>query len=357
MPTPYDALPGKAFWRQAVAARAPQDIGELWQPKFAIRKDEAVATLGSCFAQHISKALRKAGYCWLNSEPAPKFFPEELKIDFQYDVFSARLGNVYTPALLRQWTEWAFGVREPPALVWNDGGRWFDPFRPNIQPNGFDSAEEVLSTRRQTLRALRNMFLQCRTLVFTLGLTETWVNVAENVVYPMCPGTVAGNFDPAVDRFKKHAFEEIHRDILWVLDFVAENNPGVKLLLTVSPVPLTATATDEHVLVATTYSKSLLRAVAGALSASRSDIDYFPSYEIISSFPFKAMFYQSNLRSVTPAGIEFVMTSFFRAMDGSALPVEPRPIKPVAEASPPDDDARDEVCEEMMLARAGNAGA
>ena len=43
----------------------------------------------------------------------------------------------------------------------------------------------------------------------------------------------------------------------------ARRTPKLRILLTVSPVPLTATAGDDHVLLATTYSKSVLRAGRG----------------------------------------------------------------------------------------------
>jgi hypothetical protein len=355
MPHPYESQPDKAFWREAVGRRDPLEITDLWAPKFAIGRGDPVATLGSCFAQHISRALQEAGYTWLNSEPAPEGFPAALKPAYQYDVFSARLGNVYTTSQLAQWTAWAFGIRRPPPLVWQDGGRWYDPFRPNIQPDGFDSEEEVLATRQHTLDALKRMFLRCRVFVFTLGLTEAWRQEALGVVYPMCPGTIAGEFDPALDRFHNGSFEEIKRDLTWVLNLVARVNPGVRFLLTVSPVPLTATATDQHVLVATTASKSVLRAVAGAVAGARADTDYFPSYEIISSFPFKAMFYEPNLRNVTRAGVDFVMASFLRAMGAAAAP-PPAPTRAATEP-PPLESVQDEVCEEMMLARAGGGGA
>src|SRR5436190_10779542 len=150
MPHPYERLPPKAFWRSAVAARPMLEIGALSSPKFSIGKDEPIATLGSCFAQHVSRALVANGYSWVNVEPAPPRFPAALKAEFQYDVFSARVGNIYTVALLRQWAHWAFAVSTPPEECWPEGGRFYDPFRPNIEPHGFASEEALVATRAQT---------------------------------------------------------------------------------------------------------------------------------------------------------------------------------------------------------------
>ena len=71
MPTPYDVQPPRAFWKTAVAGRDALAIDGLWTPKFPISRADPIAALGSCFAQHISRALVREGYNWANCEPAP----------------------------------------------------------------------------------------------------------------------------------------------------------------------------------------------------------------------------------------------------------------------------------------------
>lgn len=352
MSHPYNGLPSRAFWRSAIGDLPTLEIGDLWRPKFTVGKDEPVATLGSCFAQHISRAMVDAGFSWLNAEPAPPRFPEALKTKFHYDVFSARVGNVYTVALLRQWVLWAFDLASPPAEVWREGDRYYDPFRPNVEPNGFASEQELRITRAQTIRALRSMFKNCHVFIFTLGLTEAWINSVDDSVYPMCPGTFAGSFRPNIHHFKNYTYPEIYADLCNVISIIQEYNPSIKFIFTVSPVPLTATASGEHVLVSTVYSKSVLRAVAGAVTATADNVDYFPSYEIISSFPFKGIFYDTNLRTVTKEGVSFVMRNFLSEIVG----VSHKTLQDHATASSainsiqlPSAVPVDEVCEEMIL--------
>ena len=74
----------------------------------------------------------------------------------------------------------------------------------------------------------------------------------------------------------------------------------MKFIVTVSPVPLTATASGQHVEVATAGSKAILRAACGRLIEKFRDVDYVPSYEIITSQTARGAFYAPNLRSVTP---------------------------------------------------------
>ncbi|RMH43080.1 MAG: GSCFA family protein, partial [Alphaproteobacteria bacterium] len=119
-----------------------------------------------------------------------------------------------------------------------------------------------------------------------------------------------------------------------------------RYLVTVSPVPLTATASGQHVQVATTHSKSVLRAVCGELAQNLRAVDYFPSYEIITAPATRGIFYAPNLRSVTPAGVETVMRTFFAAHDpGGKAPGR----APDADARPATGGENDVVCEEALL--------
>lgn len=355
---PYETLPETAFWKPAVAARPPLEIADLWQPAFRIAPADTVVTYGSCFAQHIGRALKARGYRWRSFESAPAGMAEDSARRFGYDIFSSRTANIYTATLLRQWVSWASG--EPvPGEVWTDPGtgRVFDPFRPAIEPGGFASAEEMRHLRDVTIAAFRESIETARVFVFTLGLTESWFDAAGHE-YPMCPGTLAGSFDPARHRFVNQDFATVRSALVAAMSMMRRMNRRLRFLLTVSPVPLTATCSGRHVLTATVHSKSILRAVAGQLAAERSDTDYFPSYEIITSPVFGGRFYEANRRSVTAEGVGFVMDSFFRCLAGSGAPVPvPGPAPDSGPAAGPaaagaEAEARaaeDVQCEEEVL--------
>lgn len=351
---PYENLPQDAFWRPAVAEREVHDISGLWHPRHPLKPEHRVATAGSCFAQHIGRALKANGFSWFDAEPAPGCFSEETKKQFGYGVFSFRTGNIYTAAALNQWVSWALGDTTPPDETWETDGRWYDPFRPNIEPGGFASADEMHASRETTLRAIRHVIRKAHTFVFTLGLTEAWINREHGYTYAMCPGTIAGEFDPQQHAFHNFRFDEIFRDLSTCMDRIRRENSRMRFLLTVSPVPLTATASGEHVLTATTHSKSVLRAVAGQLVVDRDDTDYFPSYEIITAPPFRGDFYAGNLRSVTPEGVAFVMQMFFRCLEAEFGNIE-SPVtrkkkkRKKSNAEKTATEAAEAVCEEEML--------
>ncbi len=353
---PYTSLPAKAFWKTGLAGGNVLEVKDLWTPKYPITTEGTVVTAGSCFAQHISRAMIKNGFSWVDSEPLPAYLSEAVGKKFGYGVFSFRTGNIYTTALLRQWVEAAFGNRTLEPELWEKDGRFYDPLRPAIEPGGFASAAECLALRENTLRAMRETLSTASLFVFTLGLTECWRNRHNGFVYAACPGTLAGEFNADDHEFYNQTYPEIWEDLNAVLDLIREYNPNMRFLLTVSPVPLTATASEGHVLPATIYSKSVLRAIAGDAATRRKDTDYFPSYEIISSFPYRGMFYMPNQREVARAGVDHVMTHFFAGLEkfakenGLASPVQSggTTVAPAAlsDAAEVDDDIQ---CEEALL--------
>jgi hypothetical protein len=308
---PYKSQPKKAFWRPAVAERHFVDIEDLWQP-LELKKEHKVATAGSCFAQHIGNNLARRGATFMDMEPAPPLFKSEAEARrWGFGVFSCRYGNIYTTRQLVQLFDEAFGDRTPIERVWENKGRFFDALRPSIDPVGQDSAESVLALRELHLAKVRKMFQELDLFVFTLGLTEGWESVEDGTMFPMAPGTLAGSYDPEKYRFHNLRHSEVLADMKGMRERLKAVNAGARILLTVSPVPLTATATDGHVLPAGVYSKSVLRGVAGETAEDFENVTYFPSYEIISSHPSCGVFFNPDQRTVNQFGVDHVMTHFF----------------------------------------------
>ncbi len=344
---PYENLPPSSFWRTAVSERNFLGLENVYRKKYDISTDDRIVSAGSCFAQHIARKLAGSGFAYRDYEPAPPGFPASRAGDFGYGIFSARYGNIYTVRQLLQLLERAFEGRVPAEDYWESEGRVYDPFRPAIEPNGFESLEEFRASRATHLRAVRRVFTESDIFIFTLGLTEAWRSREDGSVYPLCPGTSCGTFDPARHEFHNFTSREVIEDLETVICKTRALNPGLRFLLTVSPVPLTATAMPEHVMVATTYSKSVLRAAAGEIAAADPLIDYFPSYELVTAPPSRASLFEPNFRSVTPAGVNFVMKHFFAGHGlsdpGAVIITAPRKVAPLEQH--PDDL----ICEEAML--------
>ena len=70
------------------------------------------------------------------------------------------------------------------------------------------------------------------------------------------------------------------------------------MLISVSPVPLkNVTFTGQDALTANTYSKSALRAASEEFVAGHEDVDYFPSYKIVTLTDRSAAFVEDNMHS------------------------------------------------------------
>lgn len=341
--SPYKGLPAERFWNTGVAQQAPTEVENLYRKKFAIAPSDRIATAGSCFAQHIANQLRKHGFNVVDEEPAPPGLSVADAQRFGYGLYSARYGNIYHVRQLLQLAKEAFGEWKPADYIWEKEGRFYDAMRPSVEPEGLPSPESVVRHRNEHLKYVKKVLSSTDVLVFTLGLTEGWVHRDSGTVYPTAPGTIAGSYDGTIHNFHNFGFAEIYADFLEFRDLLKALNPSARFLLTVSPVPLTATAAPQHVLSATTYSKAVLRAVAGQLSETCVDVDYFPSYELIGTPFSRSMFYHPNLRTVTQAGVQNVMRVFF------AEHANPQEATQENVKNPSVLTAEEIVCEEIIL--------
>lgn len=314
-----------------------------------------LATAGSCFAQNIARYVRASAMDLVDVEPAPTLMPEQVARRHGYGLFSARYGNIYTARQLRQLLEDARDGALHEAALWQRGDRWIDALRPNVEPDGFATQETLCAFRLDHLRRVRSLFDKLDVFVFTLGLTECWADRASGRVFPSVPGVLGGVFDPDSHMFVNQSFAEVHEDLTEAIALMRVWAPRLKVLLTVSPVPLTATASGQHVLRANTYSKSVLRAVAEEVAALDARVDYVPSYEIITGIPFQSRFYNDNLRTVTAEGVRTVMSVFFGAHPD--LGDVPRPETEVIPAMVPDGEEVTDICEEALLEAFATKGA
>jgi hypothetical protein len=310
---PYKDLPKSAFWKTGVVEENPYAIEGIYKKKFRISSNTKIATAGSCFAQHISRHLKSNGYTVLDVEPPPPGLPKDLHQKLGFSTYSARYGNIYTVRQLLQLTQEAAGRWTPQNYIWNKNGKFVDALRPAVEPEGLDSPEEVIEHRRYHIERVKDLFENLDLLIFTLGLTEMWVHKESGTVYPTAPGTIAGRIDENIYEFKNAQFSNVIDDFNHFQKVLRQIRGGraFKILITVSPVPLTASASGAHVLNATTFSKSTLRSVAGQLSTNQNHIDYFPAYEIVTNPRLHSTSFSANLRSVREETVENVMRHFF----------------------------------------------
>jgi len=301
MTTPYDKLSNYQFHSKEMVGVHPSRFDPIVSTKINIDKNSKIMTMGSCFAQNLTKWLIKNDFGIMVEEA-----------DEQHGgLFSANYGNVYTVAQALQLFHRAFGNwNANEELYQSEQGYYVDPLRPSAIAGGFETTEVALARRNLHESRVKSLFLTAEVLVFTLGLTEAWIRKSDNAVLPIAPGVVAGQFSKDLYDFKNFSFEEVKNALSELINEIYKINPHCQILLTVSPVPLAATYENKHISVASMASKSILRAVVEDVIRCFDHVDYFPSYEVFLTPGIGDGYFEYDNRHVKPAGVEHAMRLF-----------------------------------------------
>lgn len=312
----------------------------MYRPSVLIRRDDPVATAGSCFAQKIGRELRRSTARFLDLEPVPHGMTEATAAGLGFGLFSARYGNIYSTAQMVQLAEDTLTETLRDEAFWEKDGRWYDGLRPRLEPWGYASRDMAGAARAAHLAQVRRMFSEAKVFIFTLGLTERWEDARSGTVYPLCPAAVDPAFGDPAHRFHNARVGEVVEEITRLVEMLRQGNPDLRFIFTVSPVPLMATATGGHVLGATARSKAVLRAAVDEVITLLPGCDYFPSYEIATQNPLLRDAFGPDQREVRGEVVERIMQVFFAGQDGI--------LRDWQGAAAPEDKAI-EVCDETLL--------
>jgi tetratricopeptide (TPR) repeat protein len=288
-------------------------------PGFQLRPGEMILTMGSCFARNIEVRLKELGF----RVPALEL---QLPADERGSDTANDLLNKYNPHSMANELRWAFEEPFPDEAYLKIGpGEWHDP---HLAGNVRAAPLSRLRARRALVTRLFKRLPRCRALVVTLGLVEAWHDATTGLYLNTAPPAAAIAREPKRFRFDVLGHDEVLAELerLWAL-VQAHGHRRARMLLTVSPVPLRATYTGGDVLVANGYSKSMLRAAAGAFAAAHKEVDYFPSYEA-ATLTARPIAFQEDNRHVAP---ELVHAILDRVMEGYGPPAPEGPAPPPAE--------------------------
>jgi hypothetical protein len=305
MEHPYKKLNRNKFWESTNG----NDI-DLGEAKFFISTSDKIISAGSCFASNIISYLESYGLEYLKTEKRP-FGLADLLDNYFYDTYSARYGNIYNPRQLLQLIQRATGEIKPIERFWIQGNKFIDPFRPGLKFKPESESEFELETKSH-LSKIRFLISEANVFIFTSGLTEIWFNAKDKLVYPACPGTIAGEFDPSIHIFHSLNSNEIFEDLVKCREEIMKINPKIKFIFSVSPVPMIATASNKTILVANALSKANLLDATIRMCEEFQNCEYFPAYEIVFSNTSKLAVFEPDGRTVKKLVIDRVMDQFFK---------------------------------------------
>jgi len=242
-------------------------------PKFSINIPSKVFTMGSCFARNIEDALDDYDI----NLPTKSFkVLEEESLTRPNGIL-----NQYNPGTMYQNIMWALTGELPPIetlIATNTKGSYQDLLLACFSE---DSLERALERRKEICTLYQDLF-DSDCLVITLGLTECWFDTQTQCYLNMIRPIFLKQFP---GRFKFMRLDVF--DIMPLLESMIKNltnrNNSLKIILTVSPVPLGVTFTTQDCVVSNSFSKSVLRVCAERICNTFDNVDYFPSYEMVTS--------------------------------------------------------------------------
>lgn len=283
--------------------------------------ESRVFAMGSCFATNLRMALLDRGvpalphYETIERDRAREVIGYRDHL-FHYDTFAIR--QELERALLGRAAPF---VPEPIADGFRphveDGvtPRFHDPERQYVMA---DDAAGLVSVVERLDRCVAQAVASADVYILTLGLIEAWRDRRSG---RHVWGAQVRRMSEDPDRYELHlsTFEENLENVRWVVASLAERYPARPVVLTVSPVPLGRTFTDWDVVTANTYSKSMLRAVAGAVELEFDHVSYWPSYEIAT----RTDLYLADGRHVAPYAVDFIIDGFLLAYGQPGWPASP----------------------------------
>lgn len=268
-----------------------QAVCSGWLPEHPfISARTRLLAVGSCFAQNFALWLSERGFGKQETSD-----PENALLRFNADFES--------PAVMAQQFRWAFDELDPVSMLWIDKHRHL-----------IEATDEGKLAVRRTLE-------QADVMIMTLGLSEVWYDRLSGE--PLWRALTDKTFDP-----DRHVFrvESVADTIEWLscIERLRKRYlPSLRIIFTISPIPLKTTFRPVSAITANSVSKAILRcALDEFLRANSAEINhslfYFPSYEMVTTY-FSDPFVEDN-RHIGNSIIDQIV-AFFAAHYCEGIPV------------------------------------
>jgi hypothetical protein len=256
------------------------------RPKFRVGREQAVFAVGSCFAREVEDALVHLGFevpthcdelfgqapllhdASINPGARPRAYLNRYNTMSMLDEFRHLLG--LAPEIEQGLLTYRIDKGSAADLHYTQSLRQVD-------------IETTLARRRAVREHLGPLLRSCKLFVITLGMAECWFDeqagrYLNNTPGPRVLAAFGEQLAVHLTRFDQHraALESLH-ELLQGL-----HGGDFRIVITVSPVPLERSFLAQDVVTTNSYSKSMLRAVAQEFAALHDNVDYFPSYELVS---------------------------------------------------------------------------
>lgn len=268
------------------------------QLKGRIDYNSKIVTLGSCFAENITKRLAAAKFCVKHSPVGILFNP-------------ASIASTLTAFAERSAVDCGRIVRR------SEGWVSLDCHSELAMP----TEEEAIKTLQNAIDEGHKLLRSATCVIITFGTAWVYEHIATGRVVANCHKQPSREFcrrrmsvEEIVDLFKP-LMEGVLRD--------------KHIIFTVSPIRHTADGLTENCV-----SKAILRLAADTLSSTYDNADYFPAYEIVTDDLRDYRFYAEDMVHPSAQAVEYIWQRFIEsALADSAVELLPKVEKIVAAAT------------------------
>lgn len=254
-----------------------------------------IGSMGSCFAREIKNYLEAKKYNYVHYGRGKRASHG-----------SASWERVFNTSCIRQEIERALtGISYTSYYAEGTDSRIYDLYRKNTS---FQTWSEARTEEKEYIENARLALIKSDVFIITLGLSEVWNDRRSGLTMAEAPPSPVYNCTNHT--FKLISPEENIKNLQIAIAQLTKAKPEIKIILTVSPVPLRATFFDRSALISNNVSKSTLLYTAHVITQEYENVSYFPSYEItqyLAKNPF-----QWDGRHVTESTVNLIMSLFIK---------------------------------------------
>lgn len=260
-------------------------IAKGWLPDTPIINEHTkVLAIGSCFARNF--------ILWLAEHGFNKQFPNS-----PYNALLKYGADFESPAVIAQQFRWAFDELSQDSILW------------------IDKNKQIIPVTEEGKKQVREVLENTDILILTLGLSEVWYDNISGE--PLWRSLTKDTFNS-----DRHVFrvETVTKTLEWLecIEYLRQKYlSNLKIIYTLSPIPLKATFRPISAITANSVSKAILRASLDEFLRNHEtiinkELFYFPSYEIVTDF-FLDAFREDNrhLSAIVPGTIIAYFAKYF----------------------------------------------
>ena len=268
------------------------------QLKGRIDYNSKIVTLGSCFAENITKRLAAAKFCVKRSPVGILFNP-------------ASIASTLTAFAERSAVDCGRIVRR------SEGWVSLDCHSELTMP----TEEEAIKTLQNAIDEGHKLLRSATCVIITFGTAWVYEHIATGRVVANCHKQPSREFCR-----RRMSVEEIVTLFKPLMEGVLRDK---HIIFTVSPIRHTADGLTENCV-----SKAILRLAADTLSSTYDNADYFPAYEIVTDDLRDYRFYAEDMVHPSAQAVEYIWQRFIEsALADSAVELLPKVEKIVAAAT------------------------